>query len=83
MLSVLPVGEILARGDRQVGELRRQIATLQSMLNLAAEEDAQSNVQIEALGAQLNAALARAAQEESRRADAEEALRLELERQKE
>ncbi|MDF0604006.1 flagellar motor protein MotB, partial [Psychromarinibacter sp. C21-152] len=56
-------------------------------LDVAAEEDAAAEVQIQALGQQLNAALARAAQEqrlrvqaEAARADAEEALRLERER---
>ncbi|MDF0601489.1 OmpA family protein, partial [Psychromarinibacter sp. C21-152] len=55
-------------------------------LDVAAEEDAAAEVQIQALGQQLNAALARAAQQErlraeaeKARADAEAALREELE----
>ncbi|MDF0604012.1 peptidoglycan-binding protein, partial [Psychromarinibacter sp. C21-152] len=47
---------------RQLVEtLRSDISTLQSLLDVAAEEDAAAEVQIQALGQQLNAALARAA----------------------
>jgi chemotaxis protein MotB len=61
--------------NAQVAELRDQVATLQSLLDIAAEADLAADVQIEELGAQLNTALARVAAEESARADLEAAER--------
>lgn len=61
--------------NEQVAALRAQIGQLQALLDIAATEDVESQVQIEALGAQLNTALARVAAEERRRAALEEAER--------
>jgi chemotaxis protein MotB len=59
--------------NAQITQLRQQVGTLQSLLNLAEDEDVAANVQIEALGAQLNTALARVAAEERRARALEEA----------
>lgn len=59
--------------NAQITQLRQQVGTLQSLLNLAEEEDVAANVQIEALGTQLNTALARVAAEERRARALEEA----------
>jgi chemotaxis protein MotB len=64
--------------NEQVAELRTQVGTLQSLLNIAAQDDLVSDVQIQALGSQLNTALARVASEERRRAELEEAARKRL-----
>ncbi|MBP1805732.1 peptidoglycan -binding protein [Rubellimicrobium aerolatum] len=63
--------------NEQVAELRSQVATLQTLLDVAAEADREAQVRIESLGADLNTALARVAAEERRRAalEAEEAAR--------
>jgi chemotaxis protein MotB len=66
--EALREGEALAL---QVAELSRQVAGLQDLLDASASAEAEAGVQIEALGAELNAALARVAQEERARADAE------------
>ena len=70
--------------NQQVAALRAELNGLQGLLDSAAEQDAQSQIRIEALGSQLNQALARAAAEERRRAELEaaeaERLRLEAER---
>ena len=68
--------------NEQVVELRRYIATLQALLDIADQTDAEANVQIESLGAQLNAALARVASEERQRRALEEAERIRLEAEK-
>ncbi len=65
--------------NAQVAELRNQVGTLQSLLNIAEDADVAANVQIEQLGAQLNTALARVAAEERRRRALEEAERARLE----
>ena len=65
--------------NEQVAELRTQVGTLQTLLDLAENEDVAANVQIEALGAQLNTALARVAAEERRRLALEQAERARLE----
>ena len=65
--------------NQQIAELRTQVGTLQSLLNLAEDADVAANVQIEALGSQLNTALARVAAEERRRRTLEEAERARLE----
>lgn len=59
--------------NAQISELRDQVGTLQSLLNLAEEADVAANIQIEALGTQLNTALARVAAEERRARALEEA----------
>ncbi len=51
---------------------------MQALLDLADAADVEAQVQIEALGAQLNTALARVAAEERRRAELEEAERVRL-----
>jgi chemotaxis protein MotB len=64
--------------NEQVAALRAEVAQLQSLLDLAETEDVAARVRIESLGAQLNTALARAAAEERRRAELEEAERIRL-----
>ncbi|MCG6883197.1 MAG: peptidoglycan -binding protein [Silicimonas sp.] len=70
--------------NQQVAALRAELDGLQGLLDSAAEQDAASQIRIEALGSQLNQALARAASEERRRAELEaaeaERLRQEAER---
>ncbi|KEO56451.1 peptidoglycan -binding protein [Thioclava pacifica] len=61
--------------NQQVAALRSQLAQLQNVLDEAQQKDAEAKVQIDNLGQQLNAALARAAAEEKKRADLEEAAR--------
>ncbi|MEM1273115.1 MAG: peptidoglycan -binding protein [Pseudomonadota bacterium] len=72
--------------NQQIAALRAQLGELQGLLDQAAEQDAASDLQIENLGSELNAALARAALAERARAEleaaeaqrlAEEAARLE------
>jgi len=65
--------------NRQIIELRNQLGSLQALLDHAKELDAETNVRIEQLGADLNTALARAAAEERRRRELEEAERRRLE----
>lgn len=69
----------LAALNAQLAALRGQLGELQSLLDTADARDAASNVQIELMGARLNTALARVAQEERRRAELEEAERKRLE----
>ncbi|MCY1126118.1 peptidoglycan -binding protein [Frigidibacter sp. RF13] len=59
--------------NEQVAALRGQLGALQDLLDASAAKDADAKVQIEALGSQLNSALARVAAEEKRRAELEEA----------
>ncbi|MBC7146854.1 MAG: peptidoglycan -binding protein [Thioclava marina] len=61
--------------NQQVAALRSQLAQLQNVLDEAQQKDSEAKVQIDNLGQQLNAALARAAAEEKKRADLEEAAR--------
>jgi len=68
----------LALLNQQITALRSQLGQLQAMLDISAQADADKKVQIEALGSQLNAALARVAGEEKRRAELEEAERKRL-----
>ena len=63
----------------QLDALRGQLAEVQGLLDDAEVRDAAAEVQIEALGQRLNAALARVASEERRRADLEAAERARLE----
>ncbi|WP_347312712.1 peptidoglycan -binding protein [Defluviimonas sp. SAOS-178_SWC] len=65
--------------NQQITALRSQLGSLQNLLDASAAKDADSRVQIEALGSQLNSALARVAAEEKRRAALEEAERIRLE----
>jgi chemotaxis protein MotB len=69
----------LALLNQQITALRSQLGQLQAMLDISAQADADKNVQIDALGSQLNAALARVAGEQKRRAELEEAERIRLE----
>ncbi|MEZ5779306.1 MAG: peptidoglycan -binding protein [Paracoccaceae bacterium] len=65
--------------NQQVAALRGQLGSLQDILDASAARDADSKVQIEALGRNLNSALAQVAAEQKRRAELEEAERLRLE----
>ncbi len=69
----------LALLNQQVAALRSQLGSLQTLLDDSAARDAQSDVQLQALGSQLNTALARVAAEEKRRRKLEEAERKRLE----
>jgi chemotaxis protein MotB len=62
--------------NEQVAALRGQLASLQGILDEAAARDAQSKVQVDNLGTQLNAALAQVASEQRKRAELEEAEKL-------
>jgi chemotaxis protein MotB len=61
--------------NEQVAELRTQLGSLQALLDAAAAKDVDAKVQLEALGSQLNSALAQVAAEQRRRADLEAAER--------
>ena len=65
--------------NEQVAALRTQLGGLQTILDASAAKDTASKVQLEALGTQLNSALAQVAAEQSRRADLEAAERKRLE----
>ncbi len=65
--------------NQQVAALRTQLGSLQALLDDAKVRDAAAQVQLETLGSDLNAALARAAAEERRRRQLEEAERIRLE----
>ncbi len=69
--------------NQQLVALRTQLSQLQGMLDASAAKDSANNVQIEALGSQLNSALAQVASEQKRRAELEaaEAARLKVENQ--
>ncbi|MFP4044796.1 MAG: peptidoglycan -binding protein, partial [Rhodosalinus sp.] len=69
--------------NQQVRELSRQLARLQGLIDASREADAAQQVRIESLGAELNAALARAAAEERRRRQLEEERARLLEAEKE
>ena len=64
--------------NQQINVLRAQLGSLQAVLDVSMEKDSAANVQIEALGSRLNAALARVAVEQTRRAELEEAERIRL-----
>ncbi|MEL6643226.1 MAG: peptidoglycan -binding protein [Pseudomonadota bacterium] len=64
--------------NQQIAELRTQLASLQAVIDEGNTRDAEAQVQLEALGSQLNTALARAAAEQRRRAELEEAERIRL-----
>ena len=65
--------------NRQVAELRGQVASLQGLLDETRDSDAAAQVKLEDLGAELNVALARVAEEERRRRQLEESERKRLE----
>ncbi|MFN3845943.1 MAG: peptidoglycan -binding protein [Paracoccaceae bacterium] len=68
--------------NEQIAALRGQLGSLQAVLNEARDKDATAQVQLEALGSQLNTALAQVASEQRRRAALEEAERKRLEAEK-
>lgn len=68
--------------NEQIAALRGQLGSLQAVLNEARDKDSLASVQLEALGSQLNTALAQVASEQRRRAELEEAERLRLEAEK-
>ena len=65
--------------NEQIAALRAQLGQLQQILDASDQRDADSQVQIEALGSRLNTALAQVAADERRRAELEEAERKRLE----
>ncbi len=65
--------------NQQTAELRTQLNALQGLLDAAKAEDLSAQVQIETLGSNLNAALAKVAAEQSARATLEERERKRLE----
>ncbi|MBR9864290.1 MAG: peptidoglycan -binding protein [Rhodobacteraceae bacterium] len=69
----------LALLNEQTVELRKQLDRLQGLLDASKAADEASQVQIEALGANLNTALARVAAEQKKRLELEEAERQRLE----
>lgn len=68
--------------NRQVAALRGQLGDLQALLDDYKARDAASQIQLSNLGQDLNAALARAAAEERKRRELEEAERKRLEAEK-
>jgi chemotaxis protein MotB len=65
--------------NEQVATLRGQLGALQAVIDASASQDEADQVQLQALGSQLNAALARVAAEEKKRRELEEAERKRLE----
>ena len=65
--------------NQQVLELRRQLSSLQSILDLSEEKDKEDEIQLQNLGNRLNAALARVASEERKKRQLEQSLRIEIE----
>ncbi|MDF1707752.1 MAG: peptidoglycan -binding protein [Paracoccaceae bacterium] len=65
--------------NQQVAALRNQLGQLQALLEDSKERESAASIQVQSLGSDLNAALARAAAEERRRRQLEEAERLRLE----
>ncbi len=68
--------------NQQIAALRTQLGSLQALLDDYKKRDVSAKVRIESLGSDLNAALARAAAEERKRRQLEEAERLRLEEEK-
>ncbi len=68
--------------NQQLAALRGQLGELQGLLDASSARDSDARVQIDALGSQLNAALAQVAGEQKRRAELEEAERKRLEAEK-
>ncbi len=69
----------LALLNQQTVELRTQLNQLQGLLDDAAQKDTESQIQMQALGNNLNTALARVAAEQKKRAELEQAERERLE----
>jgi len=67
--------------NAQTADLKKQLNQLQGLLDAAKAKDEASKVQIDALGSNLNIALARVAAEQRRRAQLEEAARKRLEKE--
>lgn len=65
--------------NEQVAALRAQLGGLQDLLSAAETADSDKRLQLDALGTQLNTALAQVAAEQKRRAEMEEAERTRLE----
>ena len=65
--------------NQQVAALRNQLGQLQALLDDSKERESAASIQVQSLGSDLNAALARAAAEERRRRQLEEAERQRLE----
>ncbi len=65
--------------NQQVAALRGQLSSLQAILDEAKTQDLEAKVQLQNLGSDLNAALARVAAEERKRRQLEEAERIRLE----
>lgn len=65
--------------NEQIAALRLQLGSLQALLDASDARDVEADVQIDALGSQLNAALAQVAATERRRAELEAAERKRLE----
>ncbi len=65
--------------NEQIAALRGQLGALQGLLDASVARDAEAKVQLEALGSQLNAALAQVAAEQKKRAEMEAAERKRLE----
>lgn len=65
--------------NQQVAALRNQLGQLQALLDDTKEREAAASIQVQSLGSDLNTALARAAAEERRRRQLEEAERARLE----
>ena len=68
--------------NQQIAQLRNQLGQLQSLLDDAKARDAAAQVELQNLGADLNQALARAAQEERKRRQLEEERSARLEEEK-
>ncbi len=68
--------------NQQVAALREQLGGLQAIIDDYKERDAAADIQLSNLGQDLNAALARAAAEERKRRELEEAERIRLEAEK-
>jgi chemotaxis protein MotB len=65
--------------NAQTEELRKQLSQLQGLLDASNAADTESKIQLEILGSNLNAALARVAAEQRKRAQLEEQERIRLE----
>jgi chemotaxis protein MotB len=64
--------------NAQIAALRGQLGDLQGILDASAAKDQAANVRLDALGMQLNTALAQVAAEQKKRAELEEAERIRL-----
>ena len=80
--KTLEAARKLALLNEQIAALRSQLGGLQNLLDASAAKDGAAKVQIEALGSQLNAALAQVAAEQKKRADLELVERRRLEAEK-